>query len=277
LNYYNNYLEIESQCAVGWYNRGIVLEQLKKHIDALDSYRRSASVDETFSDAWFNLGNLYADMDDYNQAIDCFKKVINLQTDNSSAFFNLGVLYEDLNDFKQAIYFYSKSLQCDISSQEAYLGRGNCFYKINDLGNALQDFQSALAFNDNPDAAWSIPPSTTEISVDEICLQKIRSYENRGAWNLDTIEFSDLIQNYIAVGKYNAAISLISGRTNQTLAANDLFLLAKIHFMRNNNFLGHLYLHKSFYINKELIEIFSKMFPKVTSSRLFNELFGFKK
>jgi hypothetical protein len=47
--------------------------------------------------------------------------------------------------------------------------------------------------------------------------------------------------------------------------------------MRKNNFLGYLYLNKSFYINKELIEIFSKMFPKVMSSRLFNELFGFKK
>ncbi len=277
LEAYDRYLLVETHCAVGWYNKGIVLEQLKKHMEAIDCYRCSITVDESFPDAWFNLGNLYADIDDYNQAIDCFKKVINLESNHSGAYYNLGILYEDLHDYKQAIYFYSKSLQLNKSFQEAYLGRGNCFSLIHDLENALQDFQSALAYNDTPEAAWNIPASRSEISIDEVCLQKIRSYESRGTENLSTLEFSDLIQNYIAIGRYEAAIALISCHGEESISSQDIFLLAKIHFMRKNNFLGYLYLNKSFYINKELIEIFSKMFPKVMSSRLFNELFGFKK
>jgi tetratricopeptide (TPR) repeat protein len=277
LESYDCYLAVESNCATGWYNRGIVLEQLKNHFEALESYRRSVTIDESIADSWFNLGNLYADMDDYNQAIDSFKKVINLDVKNSSAYYNLGILYEDLHDYKQAIYFYSKSLQNDNKFQEAYLGRGNCLYKTNDLENALQDFRAALASDNTPGSKWNIPASTSDISIDETYLLKIRAYENRGIRNLDTIEYSELIQNYIAVGKYEAAVTLISSRENSSLSSNDIFLLAKIHFMRNNNHLGYLYLNKSFYINKELIEIFSKMFPRVTSSRLFNELFGFKK
>lgn len=277
LEAYDRYLLVEAHCAVGWYNRGIVLEQLKKHMDAIDSYRCSITVDESFADAWFNLGNLYADIDDYSQAIDCFKNVINLQRNHSGAYYNLGILYEDLHDYKQAIYFYSKSLQYNITFQEAYLGRGNCFSLINDRENALQDFHSALSYNENAEDTWNIPASRSEISIDEVCLQKIRSYESRSAQNLNTLEISDLIHNYISIGRYEAAIALISSRDENSLSSHDIFLLAKIHFMRKNNFLGYLYLNKSFYINKELIEIFSKMFPKVMSSRLFNELFGFKK
>ncbi len=277
LEAYDTYLLVETHCAVGWYNRGIVLEQLKKHMEAIDSYRCSITVDESFPDAWFNLGNLYADIDDYNQAIDCFKKVISLQSKHSGAYYNLGILYEDLHDYKQAIYFYSKSLQYNITFQEAYLGRGNCFSLINDTENALQDFQSALVYNDNPESSWKIPASKSDVSIDEVCLQRIRSYEARGAQNLNSLEFSDLIQNYISIGKYESAIALISSHGGNSLSSHDIFLLAKIHFMRKNNYLGYLYLNKSFYINKELIEIFSKMFPKVMSSRLFNELFGFKK
>ena len=276
LEYYDRYLFIEAHCEIGWYNRGIVLENLKKHFEAIESYQFSLSLNDKFVDSWFNLGNMHADLDNYNQAIDCFKHVINLQSTNAEAYFNLGVLYEDLFDYQQSIYFYSKALQLDLSFQEAYLGRGYCYLKTDNIAYALNDFRCSLTYNTSQMTDWALPKSKN-ISIDENCIKKIRDYENHESTARTEADILDIIQNYINIGKYNEAMNLLIASAKSSLTANDFFLLAKIHFCKNNNYLGYLYLNKSFYINSELIEIFSKMFPVITSSKLFNSLLEIKK
>lgn len=271
LEYYEKYLDLEPNCEVGWFNRGIVLEHLSQFEKAINSYELALAIDDTFTDAWFNLGNLFADLGRFEKSIECFKTVIELEKDDVSAYYNIATIYEEVGNYSNAIRFYTKAIKKDKSYHEAYLGRGYCFSLKDKMNAALQDFASALSTNYFLNQTWSLKKNSP--SVDEKNILKINSLKKLIEKDKTNFELLfELAEISATTSSLDKAIEyLYKALLLDSNNAKCYYALSRFHFQKGLYKAGLYYLKKSFIIDPKLIEVFSKTFPIVYSSKLFKK------
>jgi len=75
-------LQIEPQNANIWYNRGMVLEKMKRHNEALEAYGRAIYLNESLDRAWFRQGHVLMQLERIDEARECFQKAAKLDPAN---------------------------------------------------------------------------------------------------------------------------------------------------------------------------------------------------
>lgn len=273
---YDNYLYYKSNCPLGWYNRGLVLIQMNRLQEALESCSFAYSIDEQFTEALFTLANLYADTNKSEEAIAHFNRLLLLEPTNAYAYYNLGALYLDKNSYEHAIYNFTRCLEIFPENVDAYNERGYCFLKLGSLENALSDLRSAILYETPQVAQLRLDPVTVKRKRQRI---KMRIKKLLIRVKIEPKEhLSSLIDNLLILRKHNLAIKMV--RKHTTLSADRTFslaLLAKIYFILGNTILGYALLSQAAPANTDLFNSVKCLMPKTGVSRLFYALFGITK
>ena len=64
-----------------WFNRGNALNNLKRHDEALVSYKQAVTLNPSFVDAWFNYGATLDELKHYDEALVSFERALALKPD----------------------------------------------------------------------------------------------------------------------------------------------------------------------------------------------------
>ena len=91
-------------------NRGLVLVQLKRYQEALQSYERALLLDPGHVDAHNNRGNVLSDLQQFTHALHSYDRALLLQPDNVNASYNRGNALRQLNRPLEALHSYDKAL-----------------------------------------------------------------------------------------------------------------------------------------------------------------------
>jgi tetratricopeptide (TPR) repeat protein len=83
--------------------RGIILLSLKKYIEALEDFKKSTSLNPSFSEGYNNLGLACVGLNREDQAIDAYKKALSINPNAINTKINLGILYSQIYLYPQAI------------------------------------------------------------------------------------------------------------------------------------------------------------------------------
>ena len=97
---------------------------------------------------YYELGILYRENNETDKAIESFKKSISLDSKYAPSLYELGIIYEKRNDYDNAIKYYTESLRIKESS-DAFQSLGVCYIKKAMLKEAYRNLAKALVLNPN--------------------------------------------------------------------------------------------------------------------------------
>ena len=138
----NHALQYESGNADIWYNLGLSHFSLSRFSEAEDSFNHSIQINPDYRDAWFKIGILRFGKGDYQSAINSFNKSIQLRSDDPQAWLNLGFAYEQQEQFAQAVKAYDQSVLLDPQYSQGWYNRGRIYNLYGNSTLASESFQN---------------------------------------------------------------------------------------------------------------------------------------
>ena len=138
---------IETVC---FFNLGVNLQYLKKHLKAIDFYSKSIFLAERLGFTsnfiavnYNNRGVAYADLNQHENAIENYNEAIELNRDYAEAYYNRGVTYYGLNQPERTIKDFNVGIELNQNYAEAYWNRGIAYRKISKYKEAAQDLKKS--------------------------------------------------------------------------------------------------------------------------------------
>jgi tetratricopeptide (TPR) repeat protein len=125
-------------------NLGSTLLALGRPQEALQAFRRAATIDSTAVEVLLPLAQCLRQTGSLTDARDQLGKLAALKPGNASVFFELGLVCEDLKDFKGAIAAYRNCVEVQGDFAEAYVNLGLALQQSGDLDQALACYRRAI-------------------------------------------------------------------------------------------------------------------------------------
>ena len=119
-------------------------------------YTKAIELNSEKADAFVNRGAAYESMDDLNQALQDFNTALALEP-KSEACNNRANVYFTKRDYDRAVQDYSKALELGPDNAGAHLYRGHALKNVGLYDHAIRDYSEVLILDpDNADAYTSI-------------------------------------------------------------------------------------------------------------------------
>ena len=177
LEFYSIAVNMASKVPAYLFNKGITLQKLEKHIEAIEIFLELTEIDKTDFEAFIALGVSYGMTGQYTEAVKAldiaerlrpsFKRIyyqrgtfLNLMGDYpraqkdfeiavkrepsfAKAWYNRGINYKDMEKFRRAINDFNKAIELDPNHSESYLARGVAYMNINRKKEGSEDLKRA--------------------------------------------------------------------------------------------------------------------------------------
>ncbi len=133
------------------YNRGVALGELKRTVEALESYERAIALRADYADAYFNRGVALAELDRPTEAVESYDRAIALKPDYAEAYNNRGIAFSRLQRYVEALASYEGAIAHQPDYARAYNNRGVALRELDRSAQALESYDRAIALR--PDYA----------------------------------------------------------------------------------------------------------------------------
>ena len=154
LDIYDKVMALEPAIAEVHNNRGLILERLGRHADALASYDKALALDASLSDAHVNRGNALHQLQRHDAALNAYDAALALAPDAAAAWLGRGNALHELKRYDAALAAFDEALKRDPDLPPVWLGRGNAFGKLRRYDEALASYDKALALKPDFFEAW---------------------------------------------------------------------------------------------------------------------------
>jgi tetratricopeptide (TPR) repeat protein len=134
----NTYSETKKLLYEAWNNRGISLDKLGRHNEAIMSYDKVISLKPDKFEAWYNRGSTLDKLGRYKEAIASYEKAISLNPDEFKAWHMKGLICLKRGE-------YSESISCFDRVIAACPDKYDSHYSIGLIKFISSDYQTALA------------------------------------------------------------------------------------------------------------------------------------
>ena len=141
--YYTRAIELSSQTAEAYVNRGAAYESMGNLDLALQDFNTALAL-EPKSEAYNNRANVYFRKRDYQRAIQDYSKALELERGNVGAFIYRGHAFKNMELYDHAIQDYSEALVLDPGNADAYTSIGSIHSLRGDHNNAIRSYDQAL-------------------------------------------------------------------------------------------------------------------------------------
>ena len=147
--------EFNSQASAVINNLALVVDQLGDDDKASEYYSLAIEISPTNASAIANKGALLMNQRKYLQAVSLFDRAIQIQPGYANAYMNRGLLKELLGDPEAAISDLNKAIELDPVYPQAYFSRARFFSRRGQKARALSDIDKVVALDpENPARFW---------------------------------------------------------------------------------------------------------------------------
>lgn len=144
-------IKLKSKYAEAHNNRGATLISMGQDEAALESLRKAIAIKPDYVDAHYNLGNSLRALGRNEEALKSFDRALTLRPNYFNAHNNRGVSLESLGRIDEALASYDKTLAINPAFGEARLNRARVLGSSFRFDESLDTFAQAFALN--PDDA----------------------------------------------------------------------------------------------------------------------------
>ena len=103
-------IQLKSDYAEAWSNRGNALQDLKRYEEALASHERALEIKPDYHEAWSNKGLTLHELKRFDEAITHYDQALGLKPDYAEAWSNKGNTLRQLKRYDGAITHYDQAL-----------------------------------------------------------------------------------------------------------------------------------------------------------------------
>lgn len=124
----------------------------KRYADAVDYYRRALRLQTSRTDSprlWNKIGIACQQDDNYSAARKAYKRSMSLDKTFSDPWNNLGTTYFLSNKFKQSVKYYEHAIALEPRSALYHLNLGTSFSRLKKYDQSIKEYQVALTIDPN--------------------------------------------------------------------------------------------------------------------------------
>jgi tetratricopeptide (TPR) repeat protein len=198
-------LNIDPKAAFAYYNRGIILQTLKRFAAALASYDAAIALDPDYAEAFCNRGNTLAELKRLDESLASFDRAIALKPRYAQALANRATVLERLERWREARASLESAIACAPHFAEAHYNLANILRQRGELEQAVAHYERALAIVPNfAEAHNNLGVALNDVGKFE---QAVRRYERALAIMPDFAEAHFNLANALrAQGKLDDAV-----------------------------------------------------------------------
>jgi tetratricopeptide (TPR) repeat protein len=142
-------MEDEYLLALEWFDRGVKLERLGRHEEAIAAFDSAIAIAPGLAFPWYVRGNALYELGHYEQAIDCYKKALELDPDDADSWNNLGLSAFKLHHYYDALAAFDLAIARDASNAFPWNNRGIVLQILKKNEEAIDAFDNAVAIDPN--------------------------------------------------------------------------------------------------------------------------------
>ena len=215
-------ISINPDVAQPYYNRGVVLQTLRRFEAALASYDKAIALKPDYAEAYSNRGVVLKELRRFEKALASSAKAIALKPDFAEAYYNRANALQELARFDEALVDYNKVIALNANKSialrpdfaEVHFNRGNALKELERFEEALASWDQAIALKPDFAEAYSNRGNALQelrrfeealVSYDRAILLKpdhAQAHSNRG------IALKELWRLEDALVSYDKAIAL---------------------------------------------------------------------
>ncbi len=155
---YDGLLAIRGDFWEAWYERGTVLEDLGRFVDAIASYDQALNLEprrEALANLWLRRGNAFQyGLGEYDASLACYDRVLQLQPDQAQGWHHRGnALLYGYHQPLTAIDSYRRALQVDPQLALTWRNQGNALVELRRYIEAIECYDHSLSISPNDEIA----------------------------------------------------------------------------------------------------------------------------
>ncbi len=147
----NKALEINSNCAEAYCNRGVMLVNIGRFEEAEKSYLQAIKIKADYAQPHTNLGNLLQQIGRLTEAKASCVQALKINPNLLDTYINLGVTCHKLDQLQEAEASYRRCIALYPNYAKAYCNLGNVLVDLGQLVEAESCYRKAISLN--PDYA----------------------------------------------------------------------------------------------------------------------------
>ena len=144
---FEKYLNKEKSVGMVYNCLGDCCHSLGDPVKALEYYRKSFEVDESFIDGMYNAGLIAKKLCNYSLALEIFDKLIARDSNYRDGYRQRGDLSFQLSNFTEALADYHKFLEFEPRDVEVISNLGNSYLRLGILDKAEECYRRAVEIN----------------------------------------------------------------------------------------------------------------------------------
>jgi tetratricopeptide (TPR) repeat protein len=143
--HFNIALSIDPKAAFAYYNRGIVLQTLRRCAEALASYDAAIALKADYAEAFCNRGNALAELERLEDALASFDRAIALRPRYAQALANRGITLQRLDRLEEARGNLESAIAFEPHFVEGHYNLANVLRQRGEREQAVAHYERALA------------------------------------------------------------------------------------------------------------------------------------
>lgn len=155
-------IELDSENANAWHNKGVVLYHLETYEEAISSLDKAVALDSSDTYSWHNLANVYGSQGNvyysqgnhdkaaeyHDKAVKFYNKAIELDPKHAAAWLKKGISLSMLGKYESSIECYDKAIELDSTDIKLVsLGQLGKSVSLGQLGmdsEAMESYNKAI-------------------------------------------------------------------------------------------------------------------------------------
>ena len=165
---YEAALLINPKYAAAYNNKGNALQALKRFDEALLNYEAALDIKPDYIEAHNNKGNALKELKRFDHALQSYEAALLINQEFAEVHNNKGSVLKDLKKYDEALQSYETALRIKPNYAEAFYNKGIALQALKQLNEALKSYESAL----------SIKPNYAEANNNKgIALQELKRFD----------------------------------------------------------------------------------------------------
>ncbi len=141
--------------ASDWASKGWQLDQLRRHIEALDAYNQASVVDPTDADVLRFKSYVLIRLERNDEALTALNQSLTLNPGNAVTWASKGLVFGIQEHYGEALAAFEQSLVLDMSKATVWEFKGRALYDLDRNEEALVAMEQSLTLDPNKAEAWN--------------------------------------------------------------------------------------------------------------------------
>lgn len=137
-----------------WLNKGVALLNLGKFEEAIVCYDKALDVNPKYIKAWINKGIALGSLGKSQDEVNCYDKVLEINPRDEMTWSNKGVALSELGRHQEAIACFDRAIEINPIYSKAWYHKGNVLSDISKHQEAVACYDRVLEINPRHAEAW---------------------------------------------------------------------------------------------------------------------------